>query len=136
MQDSTVTLLASLTSGLAGISGALGAVFLTNRAQNFRHDADIVRDRGEELYSAIVEWLDGLFAYYFRRSFVMQGKITYNECLEQDIEWGNKKQTPPTMLRMEMLLDVYFPKLRPAYDEVIRLRTALNRVEGAFRRRY
>jgi hypothetical protein len=35
-----------------------------------------------------------------------------------------------------LLIDVYFPSLRPDYDKVIEARTKLNRIEGAFKRSY
>src|ERR1700761_7460688 len=136
MPDSSVTLISSLVTGVIGITGALGGVYLNNRHQSVQGRQDVLRQRGEELYSVVVDWLDGLFGSYMRRNLVMQGKITYNECLDQDIEWGKKRKTPPVTQRLEMLVDVYFPSTRPAYDEVLRCRSELNDIELAFKRRY
>ncbi len=97
---------------------------------------ELLRQRGEELYSNVFEWLDGLFFFSIRRCGVMRGQMTYAECIEQDIEWGKNKTSTPTMLRLEMLIDVYFPSTRGEYDEILRLRSKLNQIEAEFKRGY
>jgi hypothetical protein len=136
MPDTYVTLISSLVSGAIGVTGALGGVYLNNRHQSVQRRRDLLRQRGEELYGVVVEWLDGFFGHYMRRNLVMQGKITYNECIDQDVEWGKNKTTPPVTLRLEMLIDVYFPSARPAYEEILRRRSELNAIELTFKRRY
>jgi hypothetical protein len=136
MPNDSVALVSSLISGLIGVFGALGGVYLNNRNQSLQRNSEIRRDRGEELYSAAEEWLQGLFFFSLRRSGVMRGEITYDECLEQDIEWGKSKKTAPITMRFEMLIDVYFPTTRAAYDEVVQLRSKLNQIEAEFKRRY
>lgn len=136
MPENITTLVSSLLSGLIGVLGALGGVYLNNRNQSSQRTTELLRERGEELYSNVFEWLDGLFFFSLRRCGVMRGQITYNECLEQDIEWEKNKRTAPTMLRLEMLIDVYFPATRHIYDEIVQLRSNLNRIEAEFKRGY
>ena len=136
MLNDSAALVSSLISGLIGVFGALGGVYLNNRIQSLRQNTELRRDRGEELYSTVVEWLEGLFHYSLRRYGVMKGEITYNECLEQDIEWGKNKKTAPIIMRFEMLIDVYFPATRIAYDKVVQLRSKLNQIEAEFKRLY
>jgi len=136
MPNDCVALASSLISGLIGVFGALGGVYLNNRSQTARRNSETRRDRGEELYSAAVEWLQGLFFFSLRRNGVMRGEITYDECIEQDIEWGKSKKTAPITMRFDMLIDVYFPATRAAYDQVVELRTKLNQIEAEFKRGY
>ena len=64
----------------------------------------------------------------------MQGKLTYNQCLELDIQEG--KEGSFNFGRIEMLIDVYFPSTRSTYDKVIEGRTELNKVATAHKRAY
>lgn len=64
----------------------------------------------------------------------MQNKFTYNECLDLDIQEGKSKSG--NFGRIAMLIDVYFPLTRPAYDKIIESRTELNKIEGVYKRAY
>ena len=64
---------------------------------------------------------------------VMQGKLTYNQCLDLDIKEG---KPPYDFGRIELLIDLDFPMLRPAYDRVIDERTKLHKSEIGFKRSY
>jgi hypothetical protein len=136
MPNDSAALVSSLISGLIGVFGALGGVYLNNRKQSSQRNTELRRDRGEELYSTVVEWLDGLFHFSIRRCGVMRGEITYNECIDQDIEWAKSKKTAPIIMRFEMLIDVYFPSTRAAYDRVVQMRSNLNEIESNFKRTY
>ena len=128
MQDAYITMLTALSSGIMGGTVALLGVYFTNRSNETRlhvqlereerqRKADLLRDRGEELYELIDKWLNYLAGYYFRRVSVMQGKLTYNQCLDMDIK--NSKDNSYNFGRIEMIIDVYFPSIRNTYDEVI-----------------
>ena len=82
---------------------------------------EIFRSRGEELYELTDKWLNMLAGYYLHRSRVMQSNITYNQCLDLDIKMGKDGQG--NFGRIEMLIDVYFPSTRLAYDKIIDGRT-------------
>jgi hypothetical protein len=143
--DQYLTTLTALGSAVVGGAVALLGVFLTNRSNTARlalqldresrqRKADLLRDRGEELYELADKWLNKLAGYYLRRSFVMQGKLTYNQVLDLDIQEGREESV--NFGRNEMLIDVYFPTTRPAYDSVIAGRTELNKVAAAHKRAY
>jgi hypothetical protein len=51
-----------------------------------------------------------------------------------DIQEGKEKSY--NYGRIAMLIDVYFPSTRPAYDKIIESRTELNKIEGAYKRTY
>jgi len=145
MTDPYVTMLTALSSAFLGGGVALLGVFLTNRSNTDRlriqleHEsqqkkADLLRSRGEELYELSEKWLNMFAAYYLRRSFVMQGKLTYNQCLDMDIEEGNKASG--NFVRIVMLVDVYFPATRTAHEEITKAREELNKIEITFKRAY
>lgn len=95
--------------------------------------SDLLRTRGEELYSLINAWLNGLFGHCLRRNLVMQGKLTYNQCLDMDIAQGNPSHD---FSRIELLIDLDFPSARNLYDKLLVERTNLNKIEAAFKRSY
>lgn len=145
MADQSVQILTAVLSTLAGGAVALFSVFLTNRSNEsrlkaqFDHElrkqkSDLLRSRGEELYELTDSWLKKLFGYYLGISFVMQGKLTFNQCLDLQIQEGNKESFD--FGRIEMLIDVYFPSTRPAYDKIIASRTELNKIATAHKRAY
>lgn len=137
MADQLLPIVTTLASAVAGGALALIGVTLTNRSNERRHTRELeardsatrgerLRARAEELYELVDTWLMGLAGYYLRRTSVMQAKMTYNECLDLDIEEG--RRTPSNFGRIEMLIDVYFPETRAAYDSVIEARTAMNEI--------
>ena len=141
MSESNPTVVVSLLSGLIGAGAALASAYLTNRISLKRDEREaqqrksqLLRERGEELYSSSVTWLNNLFGHYMRRNAVMQGKLTYNQCLDLDIAEGEKQ--PKDFHRIELIIDVYFPSTRRSYDLVIAERARLNKVERGFKRAY
>jgi hypothetical protein len=136
MSESYVTLITTLTSAGVGGAVALVSVYLTNKGNTVRQDAqlahqakighaELLRDRGEELYELIDTWLNGLFGSYMIKASIMQGKLTYNEGL--DIELKNGKANSGNYGRIQMLIDVYFPAVREQCDRVLSLREATNK---------
>ena len=124
---------------------ALVVVFLTNRSNTarlriqFEHEhseknKELRRQRGEELYELSDKWLNRLAAYYLQRISVMQGKLTFNECLDLEIAAG--KENAVNFGRIEMLVDVYFSSTRRAYDDLISARSKLNEIAIAHKRAY
>jgi len=94
---------------------------------------DLLREPGEELYSVINAWLSAIAGHFLQRSLVMQGKLTYNQCLDMDIAQGNP---PYDFSRIQLLIDLDFPSARDLYDKLIAELTNLNKIEAAFKRSY
>lgn len=135
-----LTLLTALLAAALGGGIALLTTFLTNRANTARlqlehsHEAkrrksELLRERGEELYELTDKWLKILAGHYIGRSIVMQGKMTYDQFIEGAVKIG--KEHNVNFGRIQMLIDVYFPAVRPQYDAVLAGRTELNRVDSA-----
>jgi pyrimidine deaminase RibD-like protein len=92
-----------------------------------------VRMSGEELHSLFGQWLSSLFGFSLRRLMVMQGKLTYNQCLDLDLKEG---KPPFDFGRIELLIDLDFPTLRVTFDRTIDERTKLSKIEAAFKYSY
>ena len=124
----------TFVSTLSGGGIALGVVYLTNRFDKEKRRKEILLGRGEELYALVKKWQGGLFAYYLHRSYVMQGKLTYDQIHELEI--AEAKSGGNDFSRIEMLIDVYFPSTRPAYDRVTTARDTLSHVASTYKREY
>jgi hypothetical protein len=135
--------------GLAGVViGAIISIFcvcLTNRSNTnqlrmqLEHERqsrteDLKRERLEELYILVGHWLNMFAGHYISLSMVMQGKLDYNQHLDQVIE-GSKKQSHD-FNRLRMLLDIYARELKPAYEKVLEARDELNEIATKHRHAY
>lgn len=143
MTERYLTLVTALLAAALGGGIALLTSFLTNRANTarlkmeFNHQAhlrksELLRERGEELYELTDRWLKMLAGFYIGRSFVMQGKMTYDQFLDSAIKTG--KENAYNFGRIQMFVDVYFPAVRPQYDALLVGRTELNKVDSTHRR--
>jgi len=127
--------------GLAGILiGAIISIFgvwLTNRSninqlrmqlvhERASRAEDTKKERLEELYILVGHWLNRIFGNYISLSMVMQGKLDYNQHLDQVIKSGNKQGHD--FNRLEMIIDVYAHALKPAYEKVLEAISELNEV--------
>jgi len=77
--------------GVASNVHVFGDIVAGNKVPHQSNDA--VRERGEELYGHIDKWANFFACHYLRLAAVMQGKLTYNQCLDLDIAEGNKPAT-------------------------------------------
>ncbi len=139
------TILTSVSGAAIGAVIALTGVLLTNRSNTARlkmqldHDAgqrkaQVLRDRGEELYVLVENWLNSFSGHYLNISFVMQGKLTYDQALDLDKEALGRSGLQ--FSRIALLIDIYFPGSRSGYDQMINARTKVNKVECAFKHAY
>lgn len=142
MSDQFLTAL--VAAGIGGTLTLIG-VLVSNRSSQARlkfqteHDTTqkkkaLLLERGEELYGLTEAWLNSLFALSLRRLMVMQGKMTYNQCLDLDIEDGKNKSM--NFARISLLIDIYFPATRKAYDTILNEREKLNGIEITYKRGY
>lgn len=135
--------------GLVGVViGSLLSIFgvwLSNRASlkqlNIRltHEQrlkarEIEREKLEELYIRLGNWLATLAGHYLSISRVMKDEITYNQYLDLCIESGGKQSFD--FNRIEMIIDVYGDRLREKFDHVIEARNELNEIQNEFRKDY
>lgn len=107
--------------GLALLGG-----YLTQLRDSSRRDRDLRREKGEELFVTAAQWDKRLFTYMYRRGSVITGKLTYNQVLDLEIADGKENKTE--FDRVQMLIHVYFPETRSAYDRMIAARDKVNEV--------
>lgn len=137
LDEKFVTLISSSLATLIGGAVGVGSAYLTNRVrwqqEREQRKSEMLRERGEELYSALVRWQNLLSGHALRRSMVMNGELTYNQCLDLDLSDTNIKFD---YSRIELLIDVYFPSVKKAYAEVLKQRDELNKIETPFKIAY
>ena len=115
----------SISAALTG-SFVLLSVHLTNRRSEQARHAEMLRARGEELYALNAAFLKGINSYFLRRIAVMCGNLTYNQMLDQEID--DLKGKNYDLGQVEMLVNIYFPKARPAFDRLLQAREVLNEI--------
>lgn len=115
--------------------GTLAGVFITNKANNKRlalqlnHEQEIkqkqlIREKLEELYLLFKRWTSITDMMYINHARAMKGDIDYQTMLDMEVERNNKNTFD--FNRIEMLIDLYFPNIKPAYEIVIGTRTKAN----------
>jgi hypothetical protein len=132
LSPNVTTLLAAMVGG--GL--ALLATLLQQRRDARVRKEQLLRERGEELYGAAGRWINALAAYALRRTALMQGKITYNQCNDMDISLLGELGENFDAGRIELLIHVYFPSARKAFDDPLTEREKLNSIEIPFKRDY
>lgn len=131
---------ALLTSGLT-----LMGVWLTNKSNNQRlriqleherltRNEEVLRERLEEFYVVSNKYLDHLFTHYLPYRMVMRGQISFNKALDMTIEGGSKENYEPH--RVSMLIDLYFKDIKPAFVEIMDMRSKLNSIVDGFKEQY
>lgn len=128
-----VDLIKTVVTPMLGGGLALLGVYFNSRVDTKKRRQEMLRGRGEELYVLNEKWLNGLAGYCLGHAAVMQGKLTYNQVLDLDIADGAKN---PDFSRIEMLIDVYFPAARTAYERVIAVRETMNKITSEHKRAY
>jgi hypothetical protein len=128
------TTIPSTVGAIVGGILALFGAYLTHRLDASKREREMLRGKGEDLFAVADRWDKKLFGYFLRRGFVMTGKLTYNQALDQEIAEG--KENSIEFGRIEMLIDVYFPTTRSAYNRLIEVRDRLNDVVVEHKRAY
>ena len=144
--EGQLTALVTLLAAVVGGAVAFVAALLTNRAnagsakaarehETALRTQDLIRSRGEELYTLLQGWRNRLHGYYIVKLSVMSGKLTYNQGLDLEIADG-RGAADRQHLRIEMLIDVYFPEVRQDYDQMITHRDAASIVISEHKEKY
>ena len=149
MSEAYIALGSALGGAAAGGILTLVGTLLSNRSsekrlkEQFDHEAsqrkaELLRQRGEELYVAAHRWVHELAGIHIARLSVMRGELTYNQALDLDIKHGEQREDRVTEMfnRIELLVDAYFPSTRPAYDKLIQCRDRLAEIEAAYKAAY
>jgi hypothetical protein len=126
-QQVPATLYVATLTGFITAIVTLTGVFITNQANNERlrlqlkHEQnekqkELTRSKLEELYILFKQWNSSISTSYLTRTSVMAGELDYKSALEMDKDRGEKSTVD--FSRLEMLIDLYFPSLKPGYMKV------------------
>ena len=121
---------------IAGVISII-TVWLTSRANirhlrvQLAHEKDtkkdtLKREKLEELYILVDKWLTAIFTFYLPLAPVMQGTYDYKEFMKISTDINNRLNVDFT--RLEMIIDIYWPSLKPSYEELIKARDELSRI--------
>ncbi len=120
-------------------------VWLTNRASikqlntQLEHEKSVKadalkREKLEELYILVDNWLGGVFSHYIKLTLVMRGEIDYNQYLDQVIVDGKEK--PVDFSQLGMIVDIYGDDLESSYEKIMDARSELNEISIAHKHAY
>ena len=132
----------ALISSIVTATVTLLTVWITNsfnakqlkRQLNFEAEEKklaLIGKRAEELYEITDKWLLSLGIQHLNLYNVMLNKIDYNQYLELTIEQGASNNS--SIGRLDMILHLYFPLLVPQYEEIIQVRSNINKIAGDFK---
>lgn len=136
-QQVPATLYVATLTGVITAVATLTGIFITNQANNERlrlqlkHEQnekqnELIRSKLEELYVLFKKWDASISQVYLTRTSVMAGKLDYRSALEINKDVGEKSTVD--FSRLEMLIDLYFPKLKSDYIKVIEVRGVVNKI--------
>jgi hypothetical protein len=136
---------ATVYTTVLGAAIALVTIYLTDRSNTRRlklqfdleresKEKEFIRDKLEELYLLHEAWLNALATSYLPILNVMKGEITYNQALDMFVE--NNKDRQVDFKRLQMLIDLYFPAIKPAFEKLSAARDRTNEIQRAHKREY
>lgn len=138
---SWVGLIGVLFGAILGLSGVVFAnrssfqrLQLQLNTEKDRAHAQVKRERLEELYVLLSQWVNMFFSNFFKLTLVMKGEIDYNQYLDEIIESGQASKVD--FQRIEMIFNIYGRELLPKYKEVLKCREKINDIAEAHKQDY
>ncbi len=129
MDTVTATLIVGLSTVLA--SGVASSI-VTYKLNRSKEQTVFLREKAEQLYLAADEFGKAFGSQMITYFPLLEGRIDYNQMLDMQISDGAtpKNFGPATM---EMLVEIYFPSVRPALQNVWKKREAYNKVTAVIK---
>ncbi len=131
MDASLVTLIIGFTTVLA--SGVTSSI-VTYRLNRNRSQVIFLREKAEQLYLSADEFGKAFGSQMLTYFPLLDGKIDFNGMLDMQIEQGSAPRKYGGAETMTMLVEIYFPSVRPALEEVWKARTGFNQVTADIKR--
>lgn len=113
-------------------SGVVSA-YVTHRLSVGQSEREFRRKKLEELYFAIHTYCIKLFSTNMFQLQAMRGEITINDANQHIIQYHQGKEDKSHDVA-QMLVNIYFPKLKPQLAAIINRRDRINQVYSQFRR--
>jgi hypothetical protein len=114
-------------------SGVVSAV-ITHKLSAGLAEKEFRRKKLEELYFALHTYCGKLFSTNMVWPRVMRGEITYNDANDLIIKNHDKEDKSHDVA--QMLVNIYFPQLRPQLEAIIQRRDRINQIRSAFKKAY
>jgi hypothetical protein len=114
-------------------SGVVSAI-VTHKLSTGHAEREFRRKKLEELFMAVHTYCTKLFTANIMWPRVMRGEIDYNEGLDIFMKGHGEKDTSAETAIM--LINIYFPELRPGLDAIFQRRDQINRIQSEFKRTY
>ncbi|WP_010335513.1 hypothetical protein [Sphingobium yanoikuyae] len=131
MADNTIV---TVSLGLVTIlASGLTSSWVTHRLNKNHNQTIFLREKAETLYLAADEYGSSVAGMAVSYLPLLEGRYDYNTMLDQQISSGSKKPENGGAKTMTMIVDIYFPTVRPALENVWEARAAFNKVTGAIK---
>jgi hypothetical protein len=125
MDAPIVTLILGFATILA--SGVTSSM-VTYRLNRNRNQTVFLREKAEQLYLSADEFGKTFSMQIITYLPLLNGRIDYNQVLDMQIEQGPAAKKYGGAETMTMLVEIYFPSVRPALEEVWKARDTFNRI--------
>jgi len=123
---------ATIVTTISG--GGVIAAVVAHKLSSARAEREFERRKLEELFVAVHRYCTKLFAANIVWPRVMRGEIDYNQGLDIFIKNHSKKdENHETAI---MIINIYFPKLRQAFDGILHRRDRINNIKSDFKATY
>ncbi|MGN6422938.1 MAG: hypothetical protein ACTHLA_06475 [Asticcacaulis sp.] len=132
MDTATVTLIVGIGSIFA--SGVVSS-FVTYRLNRNHTQKIFLREKAEQLYLSTDEFGKDLSCHVISYYPLIRGEIDYNKMLEMQIENSSVKKYGGHET-MTMLVDIYFPSVKPALENVLKAQKAYSGMASSIRSAY
>ena len=131
MTTTEVQLAVSLATILC--SGVISAI-VTHKLSTGRAEREFRRKKLEELFFAVHTYCNKLISANLVWPRVMSGEITYDEANELNIKNHDKQDKSYEIA--QMLVNIYFPQLRPQLKAILKRRDQINQIRSEFKKIY
>ncbi|GGZ32625.1 hypothetical protein [Asticcacaulis endophyticus] len=125
MDGPTVALIVGIGTIMA--SGVMSSVVTYHLNRN-RTQTIFLREKAEQLYLSADEFGKSFAAQVITYYPLLDGKIDYNQMLDMQIEHGKSDKKYGGAETMTMLVEIYFPSVRPALEDVWKAREGFNKI--------
>lgn len=116
----------------SGVTSAIVTYRLNRRKERF----EFLRGKAETLYLAVDQFVKDLINHALVFYPVLKGEMDWNQMLDLQIENGSKLSKHEGAEVMEMLVELYFPTVRPALAELFKARDDFTSITHAMKRDY
>jgi len=131
MTATEVQLIVSIATILC--SGVISAI-VAHKLATGQAEREFRRKKLEELYFAVHTYCGKLFSTNMVWPQVMRGEITYNDA--NDLIIKNHDKEDKSHDTAQMLINIYFPKLRPHLTAIMQRRDRISQIRSEFKKSY